>query len=1381
MGITMASSKNTSFSLYIVLSLGLFAAFLVTFVIYVMSEKKIDSAHELRYQSVLLANELRQTSYDLTKMTRNYVLTGDVIYKHYYQDILDIRDGKTPRPPGYQANYWDFVLANKQISTTAHESPITLMELMRLAEFSEQELRTLLAVKTNSEALTAIELTAMKMLETATSEAEIISKRETAVALLLSDAYNQAKASTIEPINRFYDLMSKRTQTAVEHAEYNALLVRLVLIGFGVSLVLMLWRITQVLHTTLGGSVDDIYAQIIRIGSGDFSSVITVGNAQNNSVMGWLAETQRNLNKLRQERVQAEGAKRESDARYNILSELSTAGIWQIDTHGYTLYINHSMCTMLEVEHAAQLTTQTFHAFFTEASLERMRIEHDKRATGTASSYEVELIGLRGKRLDVLVSGAPLMDEGGKLCGLLGTFQNITERKNAEEQLRRSEENLAITLQSIGDAVIATDPAGKITRMNSTAEYLTGWPLDEAAGRMLGDVFNIINADTRLPSLNPVELVMEHGEVVGLANHTTLIARDGSEYQISDSAAPIRDSSGQIVGVVLVFSNVTEKYRAEEALRRADERFRSTFKLIPNPLTLQTKEGVLLDCSDAFCESTGFTRDEILGRNTEDLGLWVNPEQRAGMRELIQRDGKVDNFEFQLRRRNGEIRIMQISARFLSNEPEPILLAVAHDITERRQAEEALRLSELRLRTIIDNEPECVKIVDAKGVLLEMNTAGLAMLEASSVEEIKKHSLIQFVLPDYRAAFIAMHQHVMAGKNTILAFEIVGLRGTRRWLETHAAPMRDPLSGEVIKLLGVTRDVTLQKQAELALRESVLHTQAILNNMLDGVITINTQGLIESFNKAASTIFGYNPDEVIGRNISMLMPEKIKALHDGYLSHHVDTGHAKTLGTQLEVEGKRKDGNLFPMSLSVSKILREGKLTFIGLIRDITQQRRDEEKINRLAFYDPLTNLPNRRLLFDRLSQAIITSSRTDQHGALMFLDLDYFKQLNDTLGHDLGDELLKQVALGLQTCIREGDTVARMGGDEFVLLIEALSLYPNEAASQAEMIANKVLMALGEPYILGDHTYTITPSIGIVVFLNQTETMEELLKKADVAMYQAKAAGRNNARFFDPTMQAAVSVRVELEKSMRQALEAKEFILHYQIQVDGKGKPTGVEALLRWNHSKHGMISPAVFIPLAEETGMILTLGQWVLEAACAQLVEWTKTTERSQWTMAVNVSVFQFSQANFIENIQLALQKTGANPHQLKLELTESMLVKDVDDVIIKMTAIKALGVTFSLDDFGTGYSSLSYLKRLPLDQLKIDQSFVRDLLTDPNDAVIARAIVALGHSLGIKVIAEGVETGEQHKALESMGCDAFQGYYFARPVAAQDLAVTIDKIPT
>lgn len=568
-------------------------------------------------------------------------------------------------------------------------------------------------------------------------------------------------------------------------------------------------------------------------------------------------------------------------------------------------------------------------------------------------------------------------------------------------------------------------------------------------------------------------------------------------------------------------------------------------------------------------------------------------------------------------------------------------------------------------------------------------------------------------------------------------------------------------------------------QTEMGLRESMMHTQAILDNMIDSVITISEQGLMESFNKAASAMFGYMPEEAIGRNVSMLMPEPHRTHHDSYLEHYKNTGQIRIIGTPRELTGRRKDGSNFPMILSVSKVSRSEKITFVGLIRDITRSRESEQEIRRLAFFDSLTGLPNRRLLTDRLKHAMQTSIRTGRYMALMFLDMDHFKQLNDTLGHDIGDELLQQVAARLQSRVRDGDSVARLGGDEFEVLLEALGTDSHEAATQAEAIANKLLEALRQPYYLRQHSHICTPSIGIVVFMGDRTTVDELYKMADIAMYQAKYSGRNAIKFFDPEMQTAAENRAKLESDMRLGLANNEFMLHYQIQVNQNGAPTGVEALLRWHSAERGMVMPGDFIGLAEESGIILPLGQRVLETACAQLVEWARRPETSQWTIAVNVSAVQFAQPEFVASIISVLQKSGARAELLKLELTESMLVDDVADTISKMHKIQAVGVSFSLDDFGTGYSSLSILRSLPLNQLKIDQSFVRNLLTDHSNAVIARTIVALGHNLGLKVIAEGVETAEQFAYLAGIGCNAFQGYYFGRPVSANTLEGIADTL--
>lgn len=439
-----------------------------------------------------------------------------------------------------------------------------------------------------------------------------------------------------------------------------------------------------------------------------------------------------------------------------------------------------------------------------------------------------------------------------------------------------------------------------------------------------------------------------------------------------------------------------------------------------------------------------------------------------------------------------------------------------------------------------------------------------------------------------------------------------------------------------------------------------------------------------------------------------------------------------------------------------------------GTGQDITARKNAEQEITLLAYYDSLTQLPNRRLLMDRLQQAMASSARSGRSGALLLLDLDNFKTLNDTLGHDKGDLLLRQVAQRLTRCVREGDTVARLGGDEFVVLFDGLNERTEESVKQAEVLGEKISTELSKPYQLDDHDNHSTVSIGIAIFSGHQFTIEELLKQADLAMYQSKAAGRNALRFFDQKMQVLVTKRAAMEDELRAAIRDRQFFVRYQPQVMGDGRLTGAEVLLRWLHPKRGEISPVEFIPLAEETGLILPIGQWVLETACIQLTKWSRQAGMEHLTLAVNVSAKQLHQVDFVAQVIESFKNTGANPRLLKLELTESLLVTDLENTVAKMTSLKACGLGFSLDDFGTGFSSLSYLKRLPLDQLKIDQGFVRDILTDPDDAAIAKMVIVLAESLGLAVIAEGVELEAQRDFLARHGCHAYQGYLYSHPLS-------------
>jgi diguanylate cyclase (GGDEF)-like protein/PAS domain S-box-containing protein len=577
------------------------------------------------------------------------------------------------------------------------------------------------------------------------------------------------------------------------------------------------------------------------------------------------------------------------------------------------------------------------------------------------------------------------------------------------------------------------------------------------------------------------------------------------------------------------------------------------------------------------------------------------------------------------------------------------------------------------------------------------------------------------------------------------------------WLLGNSTPQREA-DGSVL-WHGFVTDITKHKHAEESLRVAATAFES-----QEGMIVTDAGGTILRVNRAFTEITGYAPEDAVGEKMSLLKSGR----HDADFYAAMWDGIQRHGSWQGEVWNRRKNGEVYAEWLTITAVKdTAGHIThYVGTLTDITLRKAAEDEIKHLAFYDPLTRLPNRRLLLDRLQQALASSARSGRTGALLFIDLDNFKTLNDTLGHDVGDLLLQQVAQRLATCVRADDTVARLGGDEFVVMLEDLSDNRREAATQTEVVGEKILATLNQRYLLAGHQHRSTPSIGVTLFGGQRETVEELLKRADLAMYQAKGAGRNAVRFFDPEMQAAVIARAALEVDLRQGLQQNRFLLYYQSQVDADGRMTGVEALLRWQHPQRGMVSPADFIPVAEETGLILQLGHWVLETACAQLVTWAVQAEMCHLTMAVNVSARQFRHPDFVGQVLAVLESSGADPQKLKLELTESLLLDDVEDTIEKMTALKARGVGFALDDFGTGYSSLSYLKRLPLDQLKIDQYFVRNVLTDPNDAAIARTIVALAHSMDLAVIAEGVETEEQRDFLARQGCHAFQGYLFGRP---------------
>jgi diguanylate cyclase (GGDEF)-like protein/PAS domain S-box-containing protein len=569
----------------------------------------------------------------------------------------------------------------------------------------------------------------------------------------------------------------------------------------------------------------------------------------------------------------------------------------------------------------------------------------------------------------------------------------------------------------------------------------------------------------------------------------------------------------------------------------------------------------------------------------------------------------------------------------------------------------------------------------------------------------------------------------------------------------------------------IVRDISERIKAQLKSEVLLLRHQVLMKSALEGIHVMDVQGNIIEANDTFSHMLGYTQEELSRMNVADWdaqwskeeLMERFKQL-------------IRSNSALFETKHRRKDGTLIDVEVSTTGAEINGKFFLYASSRDISERKHSEQAIHQLAFYDPLTKLPNRRLLVDRLQQASVSCSRNGRESALLFIDLDHFKNLNDTLGHDTGDILLQQAAHRLESCIRKGDTVARLGGDEFVVMLLELGTHALEAAALAEEVGKKILDVLKQPYQFNKNTYRCTASIGITLFSGNQQTTDELMKQADIAMYQAKKFGRNSLRFFDRQMQENISARVTLENELQDALELQQFHVYYQIQTDSAQHPLGAEALIRWMHPERGLLSSTQFIPLAEETGQIIPLGHWVLETACAQLKAWQHGELTRDLTLAVNVSARQFRQADFVAQLQAFVKSYAINPKLLKLELTESLLQENIEETIAAMSALSEMGVQFSLDDFGTGYSSLQYLKQLPFDQLKIDKSFVHDIAINSSDKAVVRAIIAMAKSMDLDVIAEGVETEEQRQLLLENGCTHYQGYLFGNPVPIGQFAALI-----
>jgi diguanylate cyclase (GGDEF)-like protein/PAS domain S-box-containing protein len=998
---------------------------------------------------------------------------------------------------------------------------------------------------------------------------------------------------------------------------------------------------------------------------------------------------------------------------------------------------------------------------------------------------------LRQKSNKVHYATAPFINDSGdvfislvrSITGPLGVFEGLIVVGIDTHSLGVLLDSLRYTPDA--RAFLATGD-GKIFMMPKEADDLIGHDMQIHANLFLwhrdsGELSNVFTGPDLLPgdqwmigfrTVQPATVLIDKPLVVGVSRDITAIFAPW--YRESKFIAGMFGGSSVIAIVGLFFYQQRRRVfhrrakKQAQALRSSEARLHSFFSATPDALLISDVQGTITMANQQVEKLLGYAVAELIGKSIEDLVPNRFKASHPVLRDEFSASPHArrmgNGLAVKACRKDGGECDVEVSLSRIETDEGVFFASALRDISERKMREEELLRNYSLLSTIFQNFPGGISLFDADLRLLAHNEQFKELLGFPD-------ELFENPEPDFEGfiRYNAMRGEYGPGDPEKQVAAIVA--EARKFVphkNERARPDGTALAVRGVPLasggfLTIYTDITDRKKAEEQLRiaAAAFESQACM-------IITDANSVIQRVNRAFIETTGYSAEEAVGQTPRLLQ----SGYHNASFYREMWETIHRTGAWQGEVWGRRKNGEIYPKWLSISAVIgANGTVShYIGTHNDITERKKAEEKINVLAFFDQLTGLPNRTLLLDRLKQAMFSSGRSDNHGALLFIDLDNFKTLNDTLGHDVGDLLLKQVAQRLTHCVRDGDTVARLGGDEFVVVLANLSANDEEAAKDTQIVAEKILATLNQVYQLSHATHRSGASIGATLFKGSVVPIDDLMKRADLSMYKAKAAGRNVVRFFDPSMEIAVKVRAVMEGDLLRALQEKQFLLHYQAQMQGD-RLTGAEVLLRWQHPLRGMVSPAEFISLAEETGLILPLGHWVLETACVKLAQWESWPEISHLTLAVNVSAHQFHQTDFVDQVLGVLEKTGANPQRLKLELTESLLVENVEDIIEKMSALKNCGVGFALDDFGTGYSSLSYLKRLPLDQLKIDQSFVRDVLTDSNDASIARTIVTLANSLGLGVIAEGVETEAQRDFLASSGCHAYQGYYFSRPLPIDD----------